>query len=81
MQDTSGKPIRVGDTVVVNGIRGVIVCDFDSREFAHGYKDWNTPTTEMLGSGTLSSGIMIETVEAGLIHCADGNCVIEFVAA
>jgi len=29
------------------------------------------PTVEMLGGGTLSSGVMIETEEVGLVHYAD----------
>lgn len=29
------------------------------------------PTDEMLGGGTLSSGVMIETEEAGLVHYAE----------
>ena len=55
---------------------GVVVCDFDSRKFAEGYEGWNMPTVELLGGGTLSSGIMIDTVEAGLVHYVEGSGTI-----
>ena len=44
------------------------MCDFDNQGFLNGYEGWNMPTVEMLGGGTLSSGVMIETKEAGLVH-------------
>jgi hypothetical protein len=73
MRYPTGREMKVGDEVVADGMRGVIVCDFDSREFAKGYEAWDVPPTlEMLGGGTLSSGIMIETAEAGLVHYESG---------
>lgn len=68
----SGQMMRVGDEVVADGMPGVIVCDFDNREFAEGYGDWDLPEVEMLGGGTLSSGVMVNTLEAGLVHYPDG---------
>lgn len=44
------------------------MCDFDNREFLEGYSGWDMPDVEMLGGGKLSSGVMIETEEAGLVH-------------
>ena len=68
MNYSTGDPIKIGDRVTADGMIGVVVCDFDNREFLDGYKDWEAPDVEMLGGGTLSSGVMIETKEAGLIH-------------
>ncbi len=58
----------IGGEVITDGMTGRIVCDFDNRHFLDGYEVWDMPGVEMLGGGTLSSGMMIETVEAGLIH-------------
>ena len=68
MNYSTGEQIRVGDKVVADGMTGVVVCDFDNREFLEGYSGWDTPDVEMLGGGKLSSGVMIETAEAGLVH-------------
>jgi len=68
MNYATGQPIRVGDQVFADGMTGVVVCDFDNREFLEGYSGWDMPDVEMLGGGTLSSGVMIDTIEAGLIH-------------
>ena len=68
MHYPTGEKMRVGDRVVADGMTGVIVCDFDHRECLEGYSGWDMPDVEMLGGGTLSSGVMIETVEAGLVH-------------
>jgi hypothetical protein len=71
MNYSNGQQIKVGDLVVVDGMAGHVVCDFDNREFLDGYEGWDMPTVEMLIGGTLSSGVMIETEEAGLVHYAD----------
>jgi hypothetical protein len=75
--------MKVGDEVVADGMSGVIVCDYDSHEFAEGYETWDVPPTlEMLGGGYyLSSGVMIKTAEAGLIHYVDGSGVIAHVSS
>ena len=72
MRYATGAEMAVGDEVLADGMSGVIVCDFDNRRFAKGYEDWDVPTVEMLGGGTLSSGVMVETKEAGLIHYESG---------
>lgn len=71
MNYSNGQQIKVGDQVVADGMAGRVVCDFDNREFLDGYEGWDMPTVEMLGGGTLSSGVMIETEEAGLVHYAE----------
>jgi hypothetical protein len=73
MKYATGQTMKVGDTVVADGMSGVIVCDFDNREFADGHKGWDRPEVEMLGVGKLDSGIMVETAEAGLIHYPSGT--------
>jgi hypothetical protein len=65
---STGQRVKVGDHVIADGMTGVVVCDFDNREFLDGYEGWDMPTVEMLGGGTLSSGVMIDTKEAGLVH-------------
>lgn len=58
---------------------GIIVCDFDNRAFLAGYAGWDMPDVEMTGGGTLSSGLMVDATEAGLIHYKEGNGDILFV--
>lgn len=72
MKYPTGEMIKIGDRVIVDGMEGVVVCDFDSREFLAGFGDWDMPDVEMLGGGKLDSGAMIKTVEAGLIHYREG---------
>ena len=77
MNYPTGEPVKVGDQVTADGMPGVVVCDFDNREFLDGYSGWDMPEVEMLGGGKLCSGVMIETEEAGLIHYKDqGSGVI-----
>ena len=79
MNYSTGQQIKVGDQVVADGMAGVVVGDFDNREFLNGYADLDMPDVEMLGGGTLSSGVMIKTEEAGLIHYPDEDEGIVFV--
>ncbi len=72
--------MRIGDEVIADGMRGVIVCDFDGRAFSKGYEDWDMPTVELVGGGVLSSGVMIKTAEAGLIHYLAGSGEIERIS-
>jgi hypothetical protein len=81
MKYATGQMIKVGDEVIADGMRGVIVCDFDNREFADGYEHWDLPGVEMLGGGTLDSGVMINTVEAGLVYYEPGSGIITAVRA
>lgn len=73
MKYANGQTIRVGDDVIADGMTGVVVCDFDNRNFMDGYERWDLPTVEMLGGGIMSSGIMVNTAEAGLIHYEPGS--------
>ncbi len=75
----TGQAMMIGDEVIADGMRGVIACDFENRLFLDGYECWDMPEVEMLGGGTLSSGVMIETIEAGLIHYDAGTSGIEYV--
>lgn len=68
MNYSTGQKVKIGDRVTADGMRGLVVCDFDNREFLEGYEGWDTPELEMLGGGKLMSGVMIDTKEAGLIH-------------
>lgn len=68
--------MKVGDEVIADGMTGVIIADFDQREFADGYERWDMPEMEMLGGGKLDSGVMIKTLEAGLIHYPSGTGTI-----
>lgn len=79
MNYATGQAMRVGDVVVADEMDGTVVCDFDRREFAPGYEDWDMPHVEMLGGGTLSSGVMVRTAEAGLIHYSSADADIEFL--
>lgn len=79
MRYATGQTMKIGDEVIADGMSGVIVCDFDDRCFMDGYEGWNMPDVEMLGGGKLSSGVMIETVEAGMVHYTDQGDRIEFM--
>lgn len=75
-----GRRICVGDTVLVEGnIKGVVVCDFDHRQCRAGYEAWMS-TEEMLGGGHLSTGVMIETAEIGMVHYASPDADVVFLA-
>jgi hypothetical protein len=79
MRYADGREMMVGDEVLADGMSGFIVCDFDNRRFAEGHEGWDMPTVEMVGGGTLSSGVMIDTVEAGLVHYASDIGDIQLV--
>lgn len=64
----NGKAIEIGDHVLVEGnVQGIVVCDFDGQQCLEGYGDWLTKE-ELIGGGTLSSGVMIKTNELGFLH-------------
>jgi len=71
MHYPDSKQIRVGDHVVADGMNGIVVCDFDNRMFQEGYESWDVQDLEMGSGGKLSSGILIQTDEAGLVHYED----------
>ena len=65
---SDNSEISVGDHVVVEGnVRGVVVCDFDRRQCLNGYEEWLTQEA-LVGGGTLSRGVMVETQELGMLH-------------
>jgi len=65
---SDGSEVRVGDNVLVEtGVKGRVVCDFDRRECLPGYDKWLTQET-LVGGGPLSTAIMVETQEMGLVH-------------
>jgi hypothetical protein len=67
---TDGTEINVGDRVLVEKtIRGTVVCDFDRKTCLAGYEGWLSEE-ELVGGGTLASGIMVETKELGMVHYA-----------
>lgn len=77
---SGGENIVVGDSVLVEGdIRGVVICDFDNWQCLSGYEGWLSKE-EMLGGGFLSSGVLIETDEIGIVHYAVPDEEIVLVA-
>lgn len=73
MRYENGIEILVGDHVIVEGhIKGLVVCDFDKRLSLDGYEDWLTKK-ELIGGGTLSSGLMIKTSELGFLHYPEND--------
>ena len=81
MRYATGREMEVGDEVLADGMDGIIVCDFDNRLFAEGFVGWDMPSVEMLRSGALSSGVMVETKQAGLLHYESGTTGISLVRA
>lgn len=72
----TGESIEVGDAVMVEGnVEGLVVCDYDKRTCLAGYEGWLT-TDELVGGGTLSSGIMVKTDELGLVHYEEEDASI-----
>ncbi|WP_156840365.1 hypothetical protein [Novosphingobium aquimarinum] len=79
MNYATGRAIKIGDRVLADGMAGVVVCDFDHREFLDGHAGWDMPEAEMIGGGKLNSGVMIDTVEAGLVHYPEMTEGIVFI--
>lgn len=73
MRYATGQIMRIGDEVIADGMTGIIICDFDNREFMTGHERWDMPGVKMLGGDTLDFGVMIETVEAGPVHYEQSN--------
>lgn len=72
------KDIQVGDVVKVNGVDGVVVCDYENNIALDGYEGWLIKET-LVGGGNLSTGIMVDTKEYGLIHYPDEDPDIKFI--
>jgi hypothetical protein len=74
--ESDGSEISLGDHVIVEGnVRGRVVCDFDRWVCLDGYEAWLSKK-ELVGGGTLSSGIMVETKEIGMVHYATDDAAI-----
>jgi hypothetical protein len=64
MLDASGRGIHLGDIIEVRGrLRGVVVCVIDDGEFTADY-----PKAEW---AYLERGVLLDTAEAGVVHCTD----------
>ena len=72
------RKICIGDLVLVeSGVIGTVVCDFERWICLEGYESWLTKE-KMAGGDYLSSGILVETVEIGMIHYAEPDETIIF---
>jgi hypothetical protein len=70
---SDGSEINIGDHVLVErNVRGVVVCDFDRKVCLKGYESW-LGGDELVGGGRLSSGIMVETKDLGMVHYASND--------
>lgn len=76
---SNGRTIRIGDSVLLAGDKGVVICGYDKWECLSGYEGWLTKE-ELVGGGFLSSGVMIETAGTGIVHYPEPDDEIEFVA-
>ncbi|WP_071873519.1 hypothetical protein [Atopomonas hussainii] len=73
MKYTTDEEIKLGDIVGVGrDDTGVVVGVIDAREFLEGYlaEDWVY----------LSSGVLILTQAAGLIHYPEPDCELQLIA-
>jgi len=57
--------INLGDTIDIDGVKGIVVCSMDNNEYSIKYskEDWSY----------LKKGILVETEDMGLIHVEDTN--------
>ncbi|BBS36308.1 hypothetical protein ACJ9N4_01680 [Enterobacter sp. LM3] len=74
-----GKNIKIGDIVNVDGVDGIVVCDYENSIALDGYEGWLIKE-ELIGGGYFSSGIMVDTKDYGLIHYPDEDPDIKFIA-
>lgn len=75
------RSIRAGDSVLVEGgVKGVVVCDFDNWTCLSGYESWLSKV-EVVGGASLSSGVLVETSEIGMVHYAEPDDEIVFLAS
>lgn len=66
MNYINGGPAFVGDVIEIwDGMRGIVVCDFDGGKFIRGYKesDWSVKM----------SGIMVLSDSGDLFHFEEGD--------
>lgn len=74
------KMIKIGDIVRVDGLDGIVVCDYENNIALHGYEDWLIKD-ELVGGGYLSTGIMVETEKAGFIYYPDEDIDIKLISS
>lgn len=75
------RSIRAGDSVLVEGgVKGVVVCDFDHWTCLSSYESWLSKI-ELFGGASLSSGVLIEASEIGIVHYAEPDDEIVFLAS
>jgi hypothetical protein len=58
--------MKPGDKVEVDGMVATVRCDVDHREYSPAY-----PEAEW--ADVFKTGLLVETVEAGLVHYADAS--------
>jgi hypothetical protein len=80
MNYSTGQVIKVGDKVIADGAPGIVVCDFDNQDYLDEYVGWD-PSIELIGGGTLSSGVMIKTETMGLVYYPDEDEDILYVGS
>ncbi|EEC0293615.1 hypothetical protein YV76_000945 [Salmonella enterica subsp. enterica] len=73
------KEIQVGDIVRADGLDGIVVCDYENNIALDGYEGWLIKD-ELVGGGYLSTGIMVETEEAGYIYYPNEDVDIKLVS-
>lgn len=75
------RSIRAGDAVLVEGnVEGVVVCDLDHWQCLSGYEGWLSKD-EMIGGGSLLSGVLIETSAIGMVHYSEPYDEIVFLSS
>lgn len=64
------RQIGIGDSVLVEGgVIGIVVCDFERWLCLDSYESWFTKK-KMADGDYLSSGVLVETADIGMIHYA-----------
>lgn len=76
----SVENIQIGDVVNVDGLDGVVVCDYENNTALNGYEGWLIKD-ELVGGGYLSTGIMVETEKAGFIYYPDEDVGIKLISS
>ncbi|ECC8925072.1 hypothetical protein DUQ00_23410 [Salmonella bongori] len=76
----SVEEIKLGDIVRVDGLDGIVVCDYENNIALDGYEGWLIKD-ELVGGGYLSTGIMVETEEAGFIYYPDEDIDIKLISS
>ena len=71
MKYSNGQEVFVGDRVIADGAEGVVVYVIDTKM-----------SSEVLPTGTwdyLEKGIMVDTIDMGLVHYADPSEDIKLI--